>query len=51
MQFKGVTAMVVMDRTYIQTPQQQRDEAASQSSDRTPFSATTLSRIQVRTQF
>ena len=47
----GVTAMIVMDHIYIQTPQQQRDEAASPSSDRTPFWATTLSRIQVRTKF
>lgn len=41
--------MILMERLYIQTPQQLQDEAANPTSDSTPFWANTLSSIQVRT--
>lgn len=49
LQFNGTMTVMLTERYYYKTPQQQRDENANATSDKTPYWADALSRIQVPT--
>ena len=49
LQFNGTMTVMLTERYYYKTPQQQRDEKANATTDKTPYWADALSRIQVPT--